>query len=62
LPEIPWNIRKLNLNRNGFYWTTDGIFSDGTYLSRLSDGSLQSPSPKKLKTIQCIGLGDCEHV
>jgi len=53
LPEIPWNIRKLNLNRKGFYWTTDGIFSDSTYLDRLSDGSLQSPSPNKLKTIQC---------
>jgi len=52
LPEIPWNLRKLNLNRKGFYWTADGLFSDNTYLDRLSDGSLQSPSPNKLKTIQ----------
>jgi transposase len=52
LPEIPWNLRKLNLNRNGFYWTTDGLFSDNTYLTKLSDGCLQSPSPKKLKLIQ----------
>jgi len=27
----------------------DGLFSDNTYLDRLSDGSLQSPSPKNLK-------------
>jgi hypothetical protein len=26
LPEIPYDIRKLNLNRKGFYWLETGIF------------------------------------
>ena len=25
LPDIPWNLRKLNLNRKGFFWTEEGF-------------------------------------
>jgi hypothetical protein len=33
LPEIPYDIRKLNLNRKGFYWLETGIFDlDGRSL------------------------------
>lgn len=31
LPEIPWNIRKKNMNRgNGFYWKPDGFYDYST--------------------------------
>jgi len=26
LPDIPWKLRKLNLNRKGFYWKEDGFY------------------------------------
>jgi transposase len=33
LPEIPYDIRKLNLNRKGFYWLESGLFDlDGRSL------------------------------
>jgi transposase len=39
LPEIPWTIRKLNLNRGkGFYWSSSGIYD-------LTGGSIESPLP-----------------
>ena len=27
LPDVPWSLRKLNLNRKGFYWKPEGFFS-----------------------------------
>lgn len=36
LPEIPYNFRKLNLNRKGFYWLETGLFDlDGRSLESL---------------------------
>jgi len=33
LPEIPWNLRKLKLNRKGFIWLENGLFTlDGKEL------------------------------
>ena len=27
LPDIPYNLRRLNLNRKGFFWKSEGFFS-----------------------------------
>lgn len=42
LPEIPYEVRKLNLNRKGFYWLENGLFD-------LTGTSLQSVPPVEVK-------------
>ena len=27
IPDVPWDLRKLKLNRSGFFWKSDGFFS-----------------------------------